>query len=180
MQYWITNDIDPKCILTCVCGGIIEIILTDIFFNSDNLENISGIFRHFLVKVWQYLVSFITHDVIFHRFRYGIRVYAWWTQLSIYKLILHHAGYKELPKVSAIQFAILSNRAGKQQSFPRHKKYGLSPQIRWPYGMKSRAPISLPLNLHCKPIAASFFIPYCHPIWRTLPWNVFQHQIMFL
>ena len=33
------------------------------------------------------------------------------------------------------------------------------------YGIESKAAISLPFNLHCKSIAALFFIPYCRPIW---------------
>ena len=40
----------------------------------------------------------------------------------------------------------------------------LYPPIRLLYGKKRKAAISMPFNLHCKAIAALFFILYCHPI----------------
>ena len=52
------------------------------------------------------------------------------------------------------------------QKMPRPcNNNGLYPQIRLLYGIKSKAAISLPFNLHHKSIAALFFIPYCCPIW---------------
>ena len=49
--------------------------------------------------------------------------------------------------------------------------YGLSISSIRPgpiYGIKSKAAISLPFNIHCKVIAALFFIPLCCPISRVL------------
>ena len=45
---------------------------------------------------------------------------------------------------------------------------GLYPQIRL-YGIKSKAAISFPFNIHCKAIAALFFIPYCRFISGYCP-----------
>ena len=48
--------------------------------------------------------------------------------------------------------------------------YSWFSQIWLLYRIKNKAAISLTFNLHCKAIAALFFIPYSHPIWgHSLP-----------
>ena len=44
--------------------------------------------------------------------------------------------------------------------YPIHSYFGLYPNIK-----NQQAAIHLPIDLHCKAIAASFFIPYCRLIW---------------
>ena len=61
-------------------------------------------------------------------------------------------------------------KGNAQDSFnnsqPFTLKTGLYHQIIILCRIKSNnAAISLPFNLHCKAIAALFFISYCHPIW---------------
>ena len=75
---------------------------------------------------------------------------------------------------------MLINR-NEEEKTPKHqqikvKDCGLYPHIRLTYGIKSKAAINLPFNLHCKSIAALFFIiPYCHPIWGHC-WLLAQQQ----
>ena len=53
---------------------------------------------------------------------------------------------------------------------------GLYPQIRLLYGIKNKAAISLPYNLHCIATAALFFIPYSCPIWRHCPFRYVHRE----
>ena len=56
----------------------------------------------------------------------------------------------------------------------------LSSQTRRPYRIKSKAAISLTFNLHCKLIAALFFIPHRCPIWghcHTFKLHWYAHDL---
>ena len=48
------------------------------------------------------------------------------------------------------------------------RMFWLSPQIRLLYGIKGMAAISLPFDLHCKAIAALFFISYIFVLFEDI------------
>ena len=78
---------------------------------------------------------------------------------------LHNiTGARAAPEGQEVAGVQLGPGQAHPDSFSEYKQIRLSPQIRLLYGIKSKAAISLTFDLHCKSIAAVFFIPVCRPI----------------